>query len=93
MMQSEKMGSNAPIVLAAISTSAETKGCTSEGETEGLSMHLACSGSCIQVRAVRQGEPTKAPKSPAAMKGGNRGGRDSAHPVGIQAVRESDETL
>lgn len=47
----------------------------------------------VCVRGGRQGEPMQAPKSPAAMKGADRGGRDSARPVGIQAVRESDETL
>ena len=56
-------------------------------------MQLAYSDLCIYVHVMRQGEPTQAPKSPAAVKGGGAGGRDSARPVGIQAVRESDETL
>ena len=57
-----------------------------------MSMHLRAP--CMRVRAMRQGEETQAPRSPAAIKAeSHRGGGDLARPVGIQAVRESDETL
>ena len=79
-------GLAAPGVRAAIELATRLRG-------HGSSMHLACSGSYTCLRAVRQGEPMQAPKSPAAMKGADRGGRDSSRAVGIQAVRESDETL
>ena len=48
----------------------------------------------MRVRVMRQGEATQAPRSPAAIKAGSHGGGGNpARPVGIQAVRESDETL
>ena len=80
------MGTSAPDVRAARKEATRFK--ASWVHAHRHTAAHACVGA-----VVRQGEPTQPPKSPAAIKAGGGGGRDSARPMGIQAARESDETL
>ncbi|KAK9838186.1 hypothetical protein WJX81_007420 [Elliptochloris bilobata] len=55
-------------------------------------MNVQCQRSCHSCKLPAEGEGTEAPRSPAAIRA-DGGGAALQRPYGIQAVKESDETL